>query len=770
MASPYVRVDAEGNFVTASAADVQAAAAKIISTYDLSSLVAAAPDQVRAGTLDTDEGIDVSAITLTAGVTYTFNERGTADGIHDPFLLLLNSAGSVVKYDDDAGFGISSQFSFTPTTTGTYYLAAGSYSSIIEESNADNGGYTLAVWSPSVATDAGGSIASAGTLEAGTTYGHIDVAGDVDVYAFHATAGLFYNFTYAGTTSGKVEILNSAGQVLSARTGAETGASALIGQDGTYYVRVSGSTATATGGYTIDGSAVNPKDYDPLDAIRWKNAANIPFVTDPATGQKTAYIYFGHAGENFGEKADNGIDPMVTYGWKDYEKAAVLDAMKEFEKVLGIHYVETTDINQATFRLSTTTSANYGAYFIPRDPGYGARQGIGVFNVASGGWASFPQSLDKGGYSYAVILHEFGHAHGLAHPHDNGGGSDKMLGVSTSSDLGIYDLNQGVYTVMSYNKAWTTSPEGPSAFTVAGIDNGWSATLSAFDIAALVERYGSVACNTGNTTYTLTDIADDANYQCIWDTGGIDTIAYAGNLNARIDLTSATLDYSPLGGGAISFLSNIPGTANSLKVRGGFTIANGVTVENASGGNGNDVLIGNSADNHLSGNGGADIFKGGEGIDVISMGDGNDVYIAESEAATVLSKLGKMSMTIITDFDGAGDDVIDLRGLGTYTFKGTAANKAAGDLTYKVYDSVNGAENALKIDIHGHDGAAGIGGPVTVVFVNHDGGAADDMIVLLNTASVDASDFIFNAGSTAALATASTALGSFGHADLYAVL
>ena len=44
-----------------------------------------------------------------------------------------------------------------------------------------------------------------------------------------------------------------------------------------------------------------------------------------------------------------------------------------------------------------------------------------------------PASLLPGGFSYGVILHEFGHAHGIAHPHDTGGGSEIMLGVTAAT-------------------------------------------------------------------------------------------------------------------------------------------------------------------------------------------------------------------------------------------------------------------------------------------------------------------------------------------------
>jgi hypothetical protein len=144
-----------------------------------------------------------------------------------------------------------------------------------------------------------------------------------------------------------------------------------------------------------------------------------------------------------------------------------------------------------------------------------------------------------------VILHELGHAHGLAHTHDDGGGSEIMLGVTDSSSLGIYDLNQGVYTVMSYNDGWQTHPDGTLEFSRQTLDSGWSGSISAFDIAVLQERYGVHAYNGGNSTYDIAAHQNDAYYTTIWDSGGIDTIAYSGGRNVHIDLLAATLDYTP---------------------------------------------------------------------------------------------------------------------------------------------------------------------------------------------------------------------------------
>ena len=73
--------------------------------------------------------------------------------------------------------------------------------------------------------------------------------------------------------------------------------------------------------------------------------------------------------------------------------------------------------------------------------------------------------------------------------------------------------------------------------------------------------------NTGNNVYALTDVVDDAFYQTIWDTGGIDTISYGGALDAQIDLTAATLDYTPTGGGVVSFLLNVRTVPNRPRSR-----------------------------------------------------------------------------------------------------------------------------------------------------------------------------------------------------------
>lgn len=60
---------------------------------------------------------------------------------------------------------------------------------------------------------------------------------------------------------------------------------------------------------------------------------------------------------------------------------------------------------------------------------------------------------------------------------------------------------------------------------------------------------------------------------------------------------------------------------------GGFTIAAGVTIENAAGGQNDDEIIGNAADNRLFGNGGDDLIDGYLGNNRIDGGSGTDTAI-----------------------------------------------------------------------------------------------------------------------------------------------
>ena len=86
-----------------------------------------------------------------------------------------------------------------------------------------------------------------------------------------------------------------------------------------------------------------------------------------------------------------------------------------------------------------------------------------------------------------------------------------------------------------------------------------------------------------------------------------------------INLNDAPLNGANAGG-YVSWMAGI---------RGGVTIANGVVIENAIGGNGSDQVVGNEFANALSGGLGRDTLVGGEGTDTLTGGRGNDLYVID---------------------------------------------------------------------------------------------------------------------------------------------
>ncbi|MDA7429621.1 M10 family metallopeptidase C-terminal domain-containing protein [Primorskyibacter aestuariivivens] len=73
---------------------------------------------------------DWVAVTLQAGQSYEINLSGAPSGagtLADPYLRLYDSSGNLVTFNDDGGPGLESSLTFTATSGGTYYVAAGAW-------------------------------------------------------------------------------------------------------------------------------------------------------------------------------------------------------------------------------------------------------------------------------------------------------------------------------------------------------------------------------------------------------------------------------------------------------------------------------------------------------------------------------------------------------------------------------------------------------------------------------------------------------------------
>ena len=369
--------------------------------------------------------------------------------------------------------------------------------------------------------------------------------------------------------------------------------------------------------------------------------------------------------------AIGGLGPLNGVSWLIPEQNAFNNALQLYENICNINFVQTS------YTSNYSAQSNIVFYLVPASY-FGGDQVLGMFEVPDASYTSNYgyfnyqntswSNLNQGSYGFITIIHELGHGLGLAHPHDGGSepGASTFPGVTSSSSTGTYGLNQGIFTVMTYVDGWDLQP-------AISYNYGWQGTPMAFDIAALQAIYGvNTSYQTGSNTYSLpTSNGAGTYWSCIWDAGGLDTISNAGSSSAcTINLNAAPLTGQNAGG----YVSWIPG------VIGGFTIANGVVIENAVGGSGDDSLTGNSGNN---------ILNGGAGIDTLIGGAGDDTYVVDSTTDT------------ITELSGGGTDTV--QSSVTYTLAVTALANVE-NLTLTGTGVINGIGNALDNILTGNSG------------------------------------------------------------------
>lgn len=550
------------------------------------------------------------------------------------------------------------------------------------------GGYAPSAWvDPTIATGVvdtiPGDINTPFTISiGGTANGMISGEADQDYFSVTLQAGTRYSFTLNGVGSNGSAALadpllnfyNGAG-VLLASNDDYIGLNSHIIYDiqttGTYFVGAAAYQSPTTdnvGGYALRVTSLGASPVaSPLDSLNWGTQVT------PVNG--VVNVYFAQAGETIGGET-------ASASWSAYEIQQAMLALQQFSNVINVTFAQTLNSGDAHFRLVQNAGTGALGSFVP--PG-GSNSGNGWFSNVGQGWTT--EGLAQGGYGFITVVHEFGHGMGLAHPHDNGGSSTIMAGVTTPfGSYGTGNLNQGVFTTMSYNDGWILGPSGNSSSNAYG----WTGTLSPLDIASLQQDYGAnTAFNAASTGYFLpqSNVAGTF-YSAIWDGGGLDYINHSGAANSVIDLRPATLLQQDGGGGYVSYVSG---------VHGGFTIAAGTVIENGYGGTGNDLIIGNDAVNTLLGRSGQDTLRGGLGDDVLLGGSGADSLVGDGGVDIVAfsDALSAVHLSLLTGGtlgDAAGDtydsiEVVSATEFGDFVDGDAAANGLYG---YGGNDTLNG--------------------------------------------------------------------------------
>ena len=368
------------------------------------------------------------------------------------------------------------------------------------------------------------------------------------------------------------------------------------------------------------------------------------------------------------------------------------------DAITKLDFAQTEDVEAADMLLvssSRPASNTEGAFLLPgmNKSGDGESVSFGVFNSGLKPLTASAE-LGAGAYGGWTVSHELGHSIGLRHTHEDTreGASRPEVGTAMDNER---------YSIMSYKSASDN------------VKYGHAVSLMALDIAALQTLYGAEEYAATNSTYTLMNarsgplslvegaVEIGRAYYSIWDSGGVDTLQYGSKgKSTMINLNDATLDTSGIEAELKALIREIKVTdffqslANGVRkdivsewnhaggffsqvlekvggryqnIEGGYSIANGAVIENATGGNKADLLIGNEYDNVLTGGRGADTLLGGagndtligdKGADLLNGGRGNDTLTGGAGADKfVFSTLS--GTDTITDFE-IGVDVIDL--------------------------------------------------------------------------------------------------------------
>ena len=312
---------------------------------------------------------------------------------------------------------------------------------------------------------------------------------------------------------------------------------------------------------------------------------------------------------------------------------------------------------------------------------------------------SYNETPTVGNYGGQVLIHELGHAIGLAHPSEYDAGAAAGVKITYSASASYYEDSRQ-YTVMSYFNEFATGGN----FGVV-----YSAAPMLDDIAAVQFEYGAnMSTRTGDTIYGFNSNADRPWFLAsssaaklvfaVWDAGGNDTFDFSGYAsNQTIDVRQG-------------FFSSVGG------LTGNVAVAQGANIENVKSGSGSDSITGNTLDNTLQAGPGDDTVSAGAGNDTIDGGSGQN-YLRGDDGNDSLVGGGQFD-----DINGnAGNDTVSAGDGDDYAVGGKGNDLLSGDGGQDIVWGNLGNDTCVGGD--GNDQVRGGQGDDSVA-----GGAGDDFV------------------------------------------
>ncbi|NGZ07119.1 MAG: hypothetical protein G8237_12270 [Magnetococcales bacterium] len=698
-------------------------------------------------TIDISGDQDWWRVMLYAGGNYTFRQNSST---LDSYLRLLDASGNQITTNDDGGGNLNSLITYTPTTTGAYYLSA-------QDLGSRTGEYTLTA----TVTDAiPATTATTATLTTDGTSatGTIDTSGDQDWWRVTLYAGGSYSFRQNSTTlDSYLRLLDSVGTQITTNDDGGGSLNSLITYTptttGSYYLSAQ-DLGSRTGEYTLTASVALPSltitasnanqnegqsgttafsftitrtgDLNNSSSASWSVAGS---GSSPASGDDFSGGSLPSGTVTFASGQTSQTVTVTVVGDTGYEsdEGFTVTLANPTGATLGttttasgvIRNDDVQDTIPAT--IATTATLNTTGTAVTGTIDSSGDQDWWRVTLSAGTTYSFRQNssvLD----SYLRLLDAAGSQ--IATNDDGGGGYNSLItytpGTTGTFFLSAQDLGSrtGAYslTASGTTPTVTATLTGPASVQEADNQAIYTVTLSQTLQSAVTVSYAtSAGTATSGSDYTQTsgtltiaagtlsstfavpitnDTAQESNETftvtlSALSTGTLGTSTLTTTILNRVITTDPTTVESTTSYTLADNERNLTLTGNNAINGTGNGLDNTITGNDAAnvllgeagadrltGNGGNDTLNGGSGNDILSGGTGSDALDGGSGADQMSGGPGNDIYyvnnsndaitedpnsgtdlVYSSIAWTLGNHLENLSLTGPSSLDGSGNSL-----------------------------------------------------------------------------------------------------------------
>ncbi len=690
-----------------------------------------------SGTIGGNGDRDWYGVTLEAGFSYaiTMDGTGTTTELSRPEFFVYNAAGTqVANFSDGNGDGTVSSL-YTPTSDGTYYIAATGFNDGV------SGDYTLTLGGD----DARNSIDTLRDIGAGQAVsGEIGLNGDRDWFRTVLQAGEDYTFSLTGDGSAgelstvELNLYDNAGTLIanydSGSTATQT-AAFTPGSTGTYYIEALGRNNSDSGTYILSLAGPRPlqtgtnQDDVLFGDTRGENFSGLA-GDDVIVANAGNDILFGGDGNDvllggdgndllYGEGGNDNL-----FGGNGNDVFFASDGADAFDGGSGIDRVQ----------YSNATAGIRADLIFPRG-NEGQATGDLYTNIENLRGSAFADNI-RGNAGDNVLEGLAGNDILIGRDGDDtiigNAGNDIMFGGRGAD---VLNGGSGIDRV-HYGDAGTVGVRVDLQFTQ---NNTFIAVGDTF--IGIENLRGSIGNDnlrgdTGDNALEGLDGNDvligRAGDDSLFGNGDNDLL-YGG---AGADLLNGGLgtDTAHYGDTAATVRADLVNFGANTGIAAGDTY---VSIENLTGGQGGDDLRGNDARNVINGGNGNDYLTGRGGNDVMIGGNGNDVLFGGAGADVLTGGAGADSFRFntptegvdrITDFT-AGVDTIRLNDAG-FTSLSTgvlsADNFRNGNVALDADDYILFNGTSLLYDADGNGSGA------AVRFARFDGGPAldaDDFLI-----------------------------------------